>query len=98
MKQPWLAERRVWDSKVPVVIRYSSVALWVMTIFFVLFLCHRVQDYPKSLGGDASVGFTSVDPWVCFSPCKNNTADAAKAQVRRTDAIEKLSGEGLTVG
>jgi len=28
------------------------------------------------------VGFTSVDPWLCFSPCKNNTADAAKAQVR----------------
>lgn len=39
------------------------------------------QDYPKSLGSEAKVGFTSVDPWLCFSPCKNNTADAAKAQV-----------------
>lgn len=39
------------------------------------------QDYPKSLGPGAKVGFTSVDPWLCFSPCKNNTADAAKAQV-----------------
>lgn len=39
------------------------------------------QDYPKSLGSEAKVGFTSVDPWLCFSPCKNNTSDAAKAQV-----------------
>ncbi|CAN0425515.1 unnamed protein product, partial [Laminaria digitata] len=35
------------------------------------------QDYPKSLGSEAKVGFTSVDPWLCFSPCKNNAADAA---------------------
>ena len=45
------------------------------------------QDYPKSLGSGAKVGFTSVDPWLCFSPCKNNTADAAKAQVCTTYAV-----------
>lgn len=32
-----------------------------------------------------------MDPWLCFSPCKNNTADAAKAQVRRFIAFECMA-------
>lgn len=35
-----------------------------------------MQDYPKLLG-KAPVGFTSYDPWYCFSPAKNNLKDAA---------------------
>jgi UDP-sugar pyrophosphorylase len=37
-----------------------------------------MQDFPKA---DLSlrVGFTQLPSWVCFSPCKNNTADAAIA-------------------
>ena len=36
-----------------------------------------MQDYPKVLGKEEKVGFTSVDAWISFSPCKNATADAA---------------------
>lgn len=36
-----------------------------------------MQDYPKVLGKGENVGFTSVDAWISFSPCKNATADAA---------------------
>ena len=37
-----------------------------------------MQDFPKA---DLSlcVGFTRLPSWLCFSPCKNNTADAALA-------------------
>ncbi|CAN0024498.1 unnamed protein product [Pylaiella littoralis] len=52
-----------------------------------------MQDYPKSLGSGAKVGFTSVDPWLCFSPCKNNTADAAKAQASGTPPAAAVSAE-----
>eukprot|EP00903_Cladosiphon_okamuranus_P009881 g9386.t1 len=52
-----------------------------------------MQDYPKSLGSEAKVGFTSVDPWLCFSPCKNNTADAAKAQAGGTPPAAAVSAE-----
>lgn len=38
-----------------------------------------MQDYPKVLGPDARVGFTTVPTWISFSPVKNNVADAAKA-------------------
>jgi len=40
-----------------------------------------MQDYPKALVGKASakVGFTLAPSWICFSPCKNNASDAAKA-------------------
>jgi hypothetical protein len=31
----------------------------------------------KILSGSAKVGFTTAPDWVCYSPCKNNTADAA---------------------
>jgi UDP-sugar pyrophosphorylase len=38
-----------------------------------------MQDYPKVLDGAAArrVGFTQFPAWACYSPCKNNTADAA---------------------
>ena len=37
-----------------------------------------MQDYPKCLEDVGnSVGFTSAPAWLCFSPCKNNTTDAA---------------------
>ncbi|CAM9236981.1 unnamed protein product [Ectocarpus sp. 6 AP-2014] len=52
-----------------------------------------MQDYPKSLVSSAKVGFTSVDPWLCFSPCKNNIADAAKAQVSGTPPAAAVSAE-----
>jgi len=36
-----------------------------------------MQDYPKLLhGGQDRVGFTMYDTWYCFSPAKNNCADA----------------------
>lgn len=35
-----------------------------------------MQDYPKVLPATEKVGFTSVDAWIAFSPCKNATADA----------------------
>lgn len=38
-----------------------------------------MQDYPKILDKDAKVGFTSLPAWICFSPCKNNSSDAAAA-------------------
>lgn len=66
--------------------------------------CGARQDYPKSLGPEAKVGFTSVDPWLCFSPCKNNTADATKAQVSHShssapDGISRSSnGSGSSIG
>ncbi|KAH8061047.1 UTP-glucose-1-phosphate uridylyltransferase [Aureococcus anophagefferens] len=33
-------------------------------------------DYPKVLPESERVGFTSVESWISFSPCKNATADA----------------------
>ena len=36
-----------------------------------------MQDYPKVLTNSSKVGFTSMPSWICFSPCKNNSVDAA---------------------
>lgn len=36
-----------------------------------------MQDYPKILPGASNVGFTQAPAWLCYSPCKNNAADAA---------------------
>lgn len=36
-----------------------------------------MQDYPKVLPAEEKVGFTAVEAWIAFSPCKNATADAA---------------------
>jgi UDP-sugar pyrophosphorylase len=38
-----------------------------------------MQDYPKELDGNAKVGFTQFPVWVCYSPCKNNSTDAAES-------------------
>jgi UDP-sugar pyrophosphorylase len=38
-----------------------------------------MQDYPKLLPQGAKVGFTSAPAWLCYSPCKNNSTDAAQA-------------------
>ena len=36
-----------------------------------------MQDYPKLLSSASSkVGFTTYEPWYCFSPAKNNVKDA----------------------
>lgn len=38
-----------------------------------------MQDYAKVLEGESAekVGFTMFPSWICYSPCKNNTVDAA---------------------
>jgi UDP-sugar pyrophosphorylase len=36
-----------------------------------------MQDYPKLLSSAGEVGFTTYEPWYCFSPAKNNVKDAA---------------------
>ncbi len=38
-----------------------------------------MQDYPRLLPGASSsrVGFTMAPAWLCYSPCKNNSTDAA---------------------
>ena len=36
-----------------------------------------MQDYPKLLGSNAKVGFTTIPGWAAYSPCKNNAKDAA---------------------
>lgn len=38
-----------------------------------------MQDYPKALEASAKVGFTIAPLWLCYSPCKNNSTDAAIA-------------------
>ena len=38
-----------------------------------------MQEYPWVLPPDARVGFTQAPSWLCYSPCKNNTPDAAAA-------------------
>eukprot|EP00756_Hemistasia_phaeocysticola_P004643 Hpha_TRINITY_DN12931_c0_g2::TRINITY_DN12931_c0_g2_i1::g.164264::m.164264/K12447/USP; UDP-sugar pyrophosphorylase len=35
-----------------------------------------MQDYPRLLGPECKVGFTTFDRWFSFSPVKNNVADA----------------------
>ncbi|CAM9480370.1 unnamed protein product, partial [Phaeothamnion confervicola] len=62
-------------------------AAFPQTYFF------AAQDYPKAVGPSARVGFTSVEPWACFSPVKNNLADAAKAQAGGTPAASAATGE-----
>ena len=48
-----------------------------------------MQDYPKVLPETEKVGFTSVEAWISFSPCKNATADA----VGKTPPACALSAE-----
>lgn len=52
-----------------------------------------MQDYPKILGPDAKVGFTSAPSWCCFSPVKNSLEEASKAVAKNTPAACAASGE-----
>lgn len=38
-----------------------------------------MQDFPRLLPAESKVGFTVLPSWVCYSPVKNNAADAAAA-------------------
>eukprot|EP00727_Mastigamoeba_balamuthi_P011383 m51a1_g6868 putative udp-sugar pyrophosphorylase-like (617) ;mRNA; f:161448-163945 len=52
-----------------------------------------MQDYPRSLGPDARVGFTVLDTWVAFSPVKNNPKDAAAKAKAGQPPASAASGE-----
>ena len=53
-----------------------------------------MQDYPKVLGIDSgSVGFTKAPAWICYSPVKNNAADAAASAAIGVPAGSALQGE-----
>eukprot|EP00898_Chlorokybus_atmophyticus_P004496 jgi/Chlat1/5047/Chrsp33S05056 len=52
-----------------------------------------MQDYPKSLGPEAKVGFTVLDVWVAYSPVKNNPADAAAKASSNQATHSATSGE-----
>mmetsp|Transcript_20686 Transcript_20686/g.28643 ORF Transcript_20686/g.28643 Transcript_20686/m.28643 type:complete len:597 (+) Transcript_20686:1-1791(+) len=38
-----------------------------------------MQDYPRLLTKTARVGFSMAPAWLCYSPCKNNSRDAAES-------------------
>ena len=52
-----------------------------------------MQDYPKVLDSSAKVGFTTLPSWICFSPCKNNSADAAVAVKSGVPAASAYTAE-----
>lgn len=52
-----------------------------------------MQDYPKLLPAGAKVGFSSAPAWLCFSPCKNNSADAAAAVATGVPAASPYTAE-----
>ena len=56
-----------------------------------------MQDYPKALESNpalaAQVGFTMFPAWACFSPCKNNTEDAAMGARKGLPAGSAWSAE-----
>jgi UDP-sugar pyrophosphorylase len=52
-----------------------------------------MQDYPKVLPAGARVGFTSAPSWVCYSPCKNNSADAAASIAAGVPAGSPITAE-----
>jgi UDP-sugar pyrophosphorylase len=52
-----------------------------------------MQDYPKVLPPGARVGFTSAPAWLVYSPCKNNTADAAASVAAGVPAGCALTAE-----
>lgn len=51
-----------------------------------------MQDYPKVLKG-GKVGFTTAPAWICYSPCKNNTADAAASIASGVPAASAYTAE-----
>lgn len=52
-----------------------------------------MQDYPKLLGSEAKVGFTSFPRDLCFSAVKNNIVDAAAKSSSNLPAESGSSGE-----
>jgi UDP-sugar pyrophosphorylase len=53
-----------------------------------------MQDYPRLLDGTTSkVGFTMAPSWICYSPCKNNAADAAASISSGVPAASALTAE-----
>jgi UDP-sugar pyrophosphorylase len=52
-----------------------------------------MQDYPRLLGKGSKVGFTMAPTWICYSPCKNNAADAAAAIASGIPSASTLTAE-----
>lgn len=52
-----------------------------------------MQDYPKLLKSANEVGFTMYETWYCFSPVKNNIADAAKCVQKGIPSYGAAEGE-----
>lgn len=52
-----------------------------------------MQDYPKLLDKTAKVGFTTVPAWMCYSPCKNNSKDAAASVAKGVPAASPYTAE-----
>ena len=52
-----------------------------------------MQDYPKLLGSDAKVGFTTIPGWAAYSPCKNNAKDAAASAAAGVPGASPFTAE-----
>mmetsp|Transcript_32828 Transcript_32828/g.55361 ORF Transcript_32828/g.55361 Transcript_32828/m.55361 type:complete len:696 (+) Transcript_32828:117-2204(+) len=52
-----------------------------------------MQDYPKLLDAGSKVGFTTVPEWICYSPCKNNSTDAAASVAKGVPAAAPYTAE-----
>ncbi len=52
-----------------------------------------MQDLPRVLSAQQKVGFTMAPQWLCFSPVKNNSADAAIATAAGVPAASPYTGE-----
>ncbi len=52
-----------------------------------------MQDFPKLLGPESRVGFTSFDRWFAFSPVKNSIPEALKAAEKGVYAASPGAGE-----
>jgi UDP-sugar pyrophosphorylase len=52
-----------------------------------------MQDYPRLLPRESKVGFTMAPAWICYSPCKNNAADAAAAIASGVPSASPLIAE-----
>lgn len=52
-----------------------------------------MQDYPKVLDSRAKVGFSLAPSWICYSPVKNNAADAAASVAAGVPAGSAIAGE-----
>ena len=56
-----------------------------------------MQDYPKVLPQGAKVGFSSAPAFLCYSPCKNNSNDAAVSIANGIPAGSAYTGEELLI-